>query len=86
LEVYTQVGGRTGQGDIANAGIIRFTNGNYSVSPVNIARLLEKKSKAVNPPLEPGDTLYIPSTKAHGFSWNSVIGPLSALGLLGLRL
>ena len=87
LEAYTQVGGATASGDLANAGIIRFTGGQYTVAPVNIAKLLQKKGTEVNPPLEPGDTLYIPTKKVKGgFSWQSLLTPLSALSLLGLRL
>ena len=87
LQAYTQVGGVTSQGDLKNAGIIRFVNGQYTAVPVNIAMLLDKKSSAVNPPMEPGDTLYIPQRKNRGgLNWSALLTPLSALSLLGLRL
>jgi protein involved in polysaccharide export with SLBB domain len=87
MEAYVRAGGSTQAGDLAHAGIIRLSNGQYNVVPVNVAALINKKPNAVNQDLQPGDTLFIPAKKAKGgFDWGSVLSPLSALAVLGLRL
>ncbi len=87
LQVYTQAGGASAQGDLKNAGIIRFVQGRYTRVPIDIAKLTDpKRPSIVDPPMEPGDTLYIPPKNSrHGLDWSNILTPLSALSLLGLR-
>ena len=88
LQAFMQVGGKTKEGDLDNAAIVRFSNGKYNAVPVNIAKLLDKKPTGVDLPLEPGDTLYIPTRRSRGgLSLNAltnILSPLSALRLIGL--
>src|SRR5206468_3398467 len=85
MQAYTQVGGKSPQSDLKNSQIIRFTpEGNPTRTPIDLAKLTDdKKPSGVNPVLEPGDILYIPSRSTRkGFDWGNLLTPLSALSLL----
>ncbi len=87
LEALNFAGGQGGGGDLARAGIIRPTDGKATVLPVNIAQILKKGNLAENVALHSGDILYIPEKNAkHGFGWQDVLTPLTALSFLGFRI
>ena len=75
--------GSTGGANLKDATIVRIVNNQPTTIPINIDALFQKNSKAAgdNVVLQPGDVLFIPPKKA-GFSFGSVLGPLSALSLL----
>ncbi len=86
LESLNQAGGGTG-GDLSNVGIIRMVDGQYTVTKVNVDKMLKKGDLSKNVALQPGDMVYVPAkSTSQGFSWNTLLAPLSVLSVLGLRL
>ena len=86
LEALNQAGSGTG-GDLSNTGIIRVVNGEYTVTHVNVDKMLKKGDLSKNVVLQPGDMVYVPpKSTSQGFSWNNLLAPLSVLGVLGLHL
>jgi polysaccharide export outer membrane protein len=87
LEAINLAGGQGSGGDLSKAGIIRILDGKATVQPVNITNMLKKGSTTGSLVLHTGDILYVPERQArHGFSWQDLLTPLSALSFLGIRL
>jgi hypothetical protein len=86
LEALNEAGGSAG-GNLSKAGVVRIVNGTATHIDVNIDKMLKKSGNlADNIKLEPNDILYIPASSNHAFNWQSVLGPFSALALLGFHL
>ena len=86
LEALNQAGGATG-GDLSNTGVIRMVDGQYTVTHINVDKMLKKGDLSKNVVLQPGDMVYVPpKSTGQGFSWNNLLAPLSVLGVLGLHL
>jgi polysaccharide export outer membrane protein len=87
LEAINLAGGQGATGDLAKAGIIHVAGGKATVQPVNIDTILKKGHLAENVVLHSGDILYVPERSVkHGFTWQDLLTPLSALSILGVRL
>lgn len=86
LDALSLAGGQTQTGELSKAGIIRTVDGVAKVVRVDIERMLKSGNVAANVTLQPNDILFIPSRTERKFSWESVLGPLSALSYLGLRI
>lgn len=86
LDALSLAGGQTQTGELSKAGVIRTVDGAAKVVPVDIEKMLKKGDVASNVTLQPNDILFIPSRSERKFSWETVLGPLSALSYLGLRI
>lgn len=86
LDALSLAGGQTQNGNLGRAGIIRMVAGKAQVIPIDIEKMLGRGDLQANVALQRDDVLFIPSRSDRRFEWKDVLGPLSALSFLGIRL
>jgi hypothetical protein len=80
LEVISLAGGPTQDADLGDVRIVRALNGEPKVMKVDVEEYLRRGSREAVIPLEPGDTISVPSqTWPKIFRWTGVISTLTLI-------
>jgi protein involved in polysaccharide export with SLBB domain len=77
-------GGQNADGDLGRVGVVRPAEGRYRIIPVNVTTIMKRGDLAADIPLQAEDIVFIPP-RSRPFEWQSVVGPLSTLSILGVR-
>jgi polysaccharide export outer membrane protein len=80
LEALTAAGGVVSKGGKLNAVVlVRTKDGKEQRQKCNIERFLQKADAAQNPPIQPGDVIFVPDR--HGIDWGKILQIVSVVGI-----